>query len=125
MVFLFYAEKALSPAFLAAEKLFRMKYGKEQVNRYFDSYPPYIKERTDGFVSALKYVLRKKVLRFVKVGNDGTDVWIINNSKRSKISNVEAFQLLNGNWNTIEVITQTELDLIPDTGKELLGWSQE
>ena len=97
----------------------------EQVNRYFDSYPPYIKERTDGFVSALKYVLRKKVLRFVKVGNDGTDVWIINNSKRSKISNVEAFQLLNGNWNTIEVITQTELDLIPDTGKELLGWSQE
>jgi len=32
----------------------------EGIYKYFDSYAPFIKDRTDGFVSALKYVMTKK-----------------------------------------------------------------
>ena len=35
-------------------------YTNEQLNRIFDTYAPFIKERSSGFTSALKYVLRKK-----------------------------------------------------------------
>lgn len=37
-------------------------YSNEQLNKYFDSYEPFIKERTDGFVSALKYVMTPKTM---------------------------------------------------------------
>ena|SRR3990167_8273254 len=66
-----------------------------------------------------------KDMRFVKVGQNGVEVYLVVNSQRSKISNALAFQLMSGNWSSIEVITQAELDLIPSTGKELLGWEQE
>lgn len=97
----------------------------EQVYRYFDSYAPFIKERTDGFISALKYVLRpKNNMRFVKVGQDGVDVWLVINSQRSLVYNALAFTLISGNWSSIEVITQAELDAIPDTGKVIAGLDQ-
>lgn len=32
----------------------------EQVYKYFDSYEPFVKERTEGFVSALKYTMTRK-----------------------------------------------------------------
>lgn len=97
----------------------------EQVYRYFDSYAPFIKNRTDGFVSATKYVLRKKVMRFVKVGASGTDVWCVLNGSRSLIYNELAFSLISGNWSSIEVITQADLDAIPDTGKIIVGADQQ
>ena len=34
----------------------------EDVYKYFDSYEPFIKERTDGFITALKYVMTKKTM---------------------------------------------------------------
>lgn len=96
---------------------------KEQVYKYFDSYSPWIKERTDGFVSALKYVLRSKnKMRFVKVDKD---VWMIVNEKRSLIYNALAFSLISGNWDSIEIIKQQELESIPDTGKIIVGADQE
>ena len=96
-----------------------------EVYRYFDSYDPFIKERQDGFVSALKYVMRRKSMRFVKVGTDGTDVWLINNSQRSLVYNALAFTLISGNWASIEVITQDQLNAIPDTGKVVAGLDQQ
>ena len=66
-----------------------------------------------------------KDMRFVKVGADGVEVWIIVNSQRTHISNSLAFQLLSGNWSSVEAITQTELDAIPNTGGEILGWQQK
>jgi hypothetical protein len=98
---------------------------KEQVYKYFDSYAPFIKERTDGFVSALKYVLRpKNKMRFIKVGVDGVDVWLVINSQRSLVYNALAFTLISGNWASIEIVTQAELDAIPDTGKVIAGLDQ-
>ena len=38
-------------------------YTEEQVSKYFDSYAPYIKERTLPFVSAMKIVLNKKMTK--------------------------------------------------------------
>lgn len=64
-------------------------------------------------------------MRFVKVGQTGTEVWLIVGDKRSHVYNALAFQLINGNWNTIEVVTQEQLDAIPDTGKVIVGASQE
>jgi hypothetical protein len=36
-----------------------------------------------------------------------------------------AFEIISGEWVKIERISQQQLELIPDTGNELLGWSQE
>ena len=41
----------------------------EQIYNYFDSYDPWKKTRTEGFVSALKYVLRKKTMTTEQVRN--------------------------------------------------------
>ena len=95
-----------------------------QVYDYFDTYSPFVKHRTDGFVSAMKYVLRKKMPRFLKVGQNGIDVWLINNSQRSLIYNAQAFTLISGNWASIEVVTQAELEAFPDTGKVIAGFDQ-
>ena len=35
----------------------------EQVYRYFDSYLPFIKERSEGFITAMKLVLTKKTMK--------------------------------------------------------------
>lgn len=38
-------------------------YTEVDVYHYFDSYEPFVKERTDGFVTALKYVMTKKDMK--------------------------------------------------------------
>lgn len=76
-------------------------------------------------VDPVPYISFPNDMRFVKVGADGVEIWIVNNSKRSHISNQDAFQVLSGNWSSVEVITQLELDAIPDTGIEVLGWTQK
>jgi hypothetical protein len=60
--------------------------------------------------------------RFVKVN---TDVWLVKDGKRSLVYNALAFELISGEWDKIETITQAMLDAIPDTGKVIAGLSQE
>lgn len=97
----------------------------EQVYKYFDSYEPFIKERTDGFVSALKYVMtRKEMYTLVQV--DGQkDVWLVREGKRSLVYNYLAFSLIGGDVDKVQKLTQAQLDIIPDTGKVLAGLDQE
>lgn len=63
-------------------------------------------------------------MRFVKVGQGGVDVWMVVNGSRSLVYNALAFSLISGNWSSIEIITQAELDAIPDTGKIIVGADQ-
>jgi len=97
----------------------------DQVYKYFDSYSPFVKERVEPFVYAMKLILTKKSMaKFVKVEGE-EDVWSVLNGKRSLVYNALAFNLVSADWASIKTITQAELIAIPDTGKVIAGLDQE
>lgn len=97
----------------------------QQVNKYFDSYEPFIKERTEGFASALKYVMTPKTMQTLVMLDGGKDIWLVRDGKRSLLYNYLAFQLIGGNIDFVQKLTQAQLDAIPDSGKVLAGLDQE
>ena len=87
----------------------------EQVYRYFDSYLPFIKERSEGFITAMKLVLTKKTmkLKLVKEKNRNA-VYAIISGKYYWIS-AEAMGDLTGeglaSWeDVVETEIKIELD---------------
>ncbi len=74
----------------------------EQVYKYFDHYSPAIKERSEGFISALKYVIIKKnTMKYIKSSNiNDTKKWVIENGKRYWILD----------WDTVLRLNKQEID---------------
>ena len=95
-----------------------------QVTKFFDSYEPFQKERTEPFGSALKIVLTRKQMNNMVMVDGQKDIWLIRGEKRSLIANVEAFQLLGGNIDQVQKLTQQQMDLIPNSGLMLVGANQ-
>lgn len=95
----------------------------DQVYKYFDSYAPFIKDRSDGFTSATKYVLRKKE-NMDPLITAGKDIYRVKNGKKDLFLNSKSFIALDGRWNEIVTKTQAELDAIPD-GDVLIAVSNE
>lgn len=62
--------------------------------------------------------------RFVQVAGQ-KDVWLVRDGKRSLVYNLLAFNLVSGDFTKIEMISQDQLNAIPDTGKVLAGLDQE
>lgn len=96
----------------------------EQINKYFDSYEPFIKERVEGFSSALKYVMTRKTMFSLLQVEGQEDVWLVRDGKRSLIYNYLAFSLI-ANPEQIQKVTLAQLQAIPDTGKVLAGLDQK
>ena len=64
----------------------------EQVYKYFDSYSPFIKERVEGFVSAMKLVLIKKPMLQLKKIKGQKDIYAIGkDNKKHLILNFRTF----------------------------------
>ena len=53
------------------------------------------------------------------------DIWLVKDDKRSLVYNLIAFNLLGGNIDQVQKLTQVQLDAIPDSGLVLAGLPQE
>ena len=97
----------------------------QQVTKFFDSYEPFQKERTEPFGSALKIVLTRKNMNPMVMVEGQKDIWLVRDGKRSLVYNVIAFNLLGGNIDQVQKLTQAQLEAIPDSGLVLAGLPQE
>lgn len=77
-----------------------------------------------GAVDPTPYLVWWNMLEFWKVGEDGKDVWLIRDGKRSLVYNADALKLI-GSFADVKVVTESELDAVPDTGKVLASIDQE
>lgn len=92
------------------------------IYKYFDSYEPFIKERKDGFVSALKYVMVKNedmLFEQIKTASS-PDVYLVRDGKKTLVRNQNVIKIV-GDFSKVVVVTQEELEAIPDENFGLLG----
>lgn len=85
----------------------------EQVYRYFDTYDPFVKDRQDGFVSAMKYVLTKKTMFELWQAEGGDDVYLVRDGKKTLFRGPTTFSLI-GDWSNIKKVPQAQLDSLPE-----------
>lgn len=105
-------------------------YTAADVYKYFDSYAPFVKERQEGFTSALKYILTKNndmLFEQVKTA-DSPDVYLVRNGHKTLVRNQNVIKVV-GDFSQVRVLTQFELDLILDEdfgntgqGGGSIGW---
>jgi hypothetical protein len=90
----------------------------DQVNHYFDSYEPFVKEYSGDFVFAQRIVLTRKPLKYVskliRAKND-SDVWAIYpldwiQKQKHRIVGEKTFLMMGFNWDDVEIVSQKELD---------------
>ena len=79
----------------------------------------------DGAVDPLKYLVWFGMLNNMVMVQGQKDVWLVQAGKRSLIFNNDAFQLLGGNIDFVQKLTQAQLDDIPQTGLVIQAVEQE
>ncbi len=104
----------------------------EQVYKYFDSYgnPSFVKERSEGFVSAMKYVITKKEKYMKTIQQTGSkEVYLIGqDNKKRRIASYKTFQDLKDAGIITEPEPVPDVSVYPDAvvgGRTIVIYDEE
>lgn len=102
----------------------------EQVYKYFDSYSPFQKERSEGFVSAMKYVILKKENYMKTIQQTGSkEVYLVGqDNKKRRIASYPTFQDLKDAGVITEPEQVPDVSVYPDAvvgGRTIVSYDEE